>query len=114
MLTGYSEYDITDVIEETFTTTEGLFGEMQAVELKPDGADIAVTEENKQEYVDLIVDYRVSKRINDQLDALMSGINEIIPLDLFTVFDERELELLIAGTPEIDVYVLFPITCMNF
>ena len=80
---------------------------MLTIELKPGGADIPVTEENKQEYVDLIVEYRISKRVKDQSDALMSGLSELIPLDLITVFDECELELLIGGMPEIDVLVLF-------
>ena len=108
ILTGFSESDITDIIEETFATTEDRFGEMVTIELKPGGADIPVTEENKQEYVNLIVEYRISKRVKDQSDALLSGLNEFIPLDLLTVFDERELELLISGTPEIDMLVLFP------
>ena len=42
----------------------------------------------------------------------MAGFSELIPQDLINVFDERELELLIGGMSEIDVYVtllpLFP------
>ena len=97
--------DITDVIDETFTTTEDRFGEMVTVELKPNGADIPVTEENKKEYVSLIVEYRISRRVKEQFDAFMSGFSELIPQDLINVFDERELELLIGGMSEIDVYV---------
>jgi E3 ubiquitin-protein ligase NEDD4 len=81
------------------------FGKMVAIDLKPGGADIAVTEENKKEYVDLMVEYHISKRVKDQFDAFMSGFNELIPQDLITRFDERELELLIGGMAEIDVYV---------
>jgi len=55
------------------------------------------------------MDYRISKRVKDQSDAFMSGLSDLIPLDLLTVFDERELELLIVGMPEINVYV--PFTC---
>ncbi|EPQ58094.1 HECT-domain-containing protein [Gloeophyllum trabeum ATCC 11539] len=102
-LTWMLENDITDVIDETFTTVEDRFGEMITVELKPGGADIPVTEENKKEYVDLIVEYRICKRVKDQFEAFMSGFSELIPMDLITVFDERELELLIGGMSEIDV-----------
>jgi E3 ubiquitin-protein ligase NEDD4 len=35
----------------------------------------------------------------------MEGLLELIPKDLITVFDERELELLIGGMSEIDMYV---------
>lgn len=38
----------------------------------------------------------------------MSGFGELIPQELVNVFDERELELLIGGMSEIDVYVSSP------
>ena len=84
---------------------EERFGEMVTIDLKPGGADIAVTEENKKEYVDLMVEYHISKRVKDQFDAFMSGFSELTPQDLINVFDEHELELLIGGMSEIDVYV---------
>lgn len=99
-----SENDITDIIDETFTTTEERFGEMVTIELKTGGADIEVNEENKKDYVDAVVEYRISKRVKEQFEAFMSGFSELIPQDLITVFDERELELLIGGMSEIDVY----------
>ncbi|KAF8985613.1 hypothetical protein BDQ17DRAFT_1289804 [Cyathus striatus] len=102
-MTWMLENDITDVIDETFTTTEERFGEMVTIELKPGGEDVPVTEENKKEYVDLVVEYRISKRVKEQFEAFMSGFSELIPQDLITVFDERELELLIGGMSEIDV-----------
>jgi E3 ubiquitin-protein ligase NEDD4 len=91
---------------------EERFGEMVTIDLKPGGGEVPVTEDNKKEYVDLVVEYRISKRIKDQFDAFMSGFSELIPQDLINVFDERELELLIGGMSEIDVYVsrlLFPL-----
>jgi E3 ubiquitin-protein ligase NEDD4 len=98
-----SENVITDIIDETFTTTEERFGEMVTIELKPGGADVEVTEDNKTDYVDAVVEYRISKRVKEQFEALMSGFGELIPQELITVFDERELELLIGGMSEIDV-----------
>ncbi|KZS99827.1 HECT-domain-containing protein [Laetiporus sulphureus 93-53] len=102
-LTWMLENDITDVIDETFTTTEERFGEMVTVELKADGAEIPVTEDNKKEYVSCVVEYRIQRRVKDQFEAFMSGFSELIPQDLVNVFDERELELLIGGMSEIDV-----------
>jgi len=97
------ENDITDVLDETFTTTEERFGELVTIELKPGGEDVAVTEENKKEYVDSVVAYRVHGRVKEQFDAFMEGLLELIPRDLINVFDERELELLIGGMSEIDM-----------
>jgi len=95
--------DITDVIEETFSLQEERFGELVTIELKPGGVDIPVTEENKQEFVELMVEYRTTKRVQEQYTAFMEGFNELVPQDLINVFDERELELLIGGISEIDV-----------
>ena len=99
-----SENDITDIIDETFTTTEDRFGEMVTIELKPNGDNFPVTEDNKKEYVECVIEYRIQKRVKEQFDAFMSGFNELIPQELVNVFDERELELLIGGMSEIDVY----------
>ncbi|KAH9480424.1 putative E3 ubiquitin-protein ligase hulA [Psilocybe cubensis] len=97
------ENDITDVLDETFTTTEERFGELVTIDLKPGGEDIPVTEANKKEYVEAVVSYRISRRVKEQFDAFMEGLLELIPRDLINVFDERELELLIGGMSEIDM-----------
>lgn len=49
--------------------------------------------------------YRISERVSDQFEALMqmTSFSELIPWDL-NILDERVLEFLIDGTPEIDVY----------
>ncbi|KAL0092500.1 E3 ubiquitin-protein ligase RSP5 [Phycomyces blakesleeanus] len=95
--------DITDVLDLTFSTDDDRFGELVTVDLKPDGQNIEVTEENKKEYVDLITEWRISKRVEEQFKAFKDGFNQLIPQDLINVFDERELELLIGGIAEIDV-----------
>jgi len=102
-MTWMIENDITDIIDETFTTTEDRFGELVTIELKPGGGDVAVSEENKREYVDAVVEYRISRRVREQFEAFMSGFLELIPQELINVFDDRELELLIGGMSEIDV-----------
>ncbi|CDS12341.1 Putative E3 ubiquitin-protein ligase [Lichtheimia ramosa] len=95
--------DITDVLDLTFSTDDDRFGEVVTVDLKPGGRDIEVTEENKKEYINLITEWRISKRVEEQFKAFKEGFNQLIPQDLVNVFDERELELLIGGIAEIDV-----------
>ncbi|KAF2117563.1 hypothetical protein BDV96DRAFT_395510 [Lophiotrema nucula] len=95
--------DITDALELTFSTEDERFGETVSIELKPGGEDIEVTNENKKEYVDLITEWRIQKRVEEQFQAFVSGFHELIPADLVNVFDERELELLIGGIADIDV-----------
>ncbi|CAK4033377.1 E3 ubiquitin- ligase hulA [Lecanosticta acicola] len=95
--------DVTDVIYSTFSVEDERFGEKVTVDLKPGGRDIEVTNENKREYVELITEWRIQKRVEEQFNAFVAGFHELIPADLINVFDERELELLIGGIADIDV-----------
>ncbi|KAF1986612.1 HECT-domain-containing protein [Aulographum hederae CBS 113979] len=102
-LTWMLENEIGDSMGFDFTTDDERFGETTSVELKPGGAEINVTDENKKEYVELITEWRIQKRVEEQFNAFVTGFNELIPTDLVNVFDERELELLIGGIADIDV-----------
>lgn len=73
------------------------------VDLKENGRNLPVTNQNKKEYVDLVTNWRIQKRIEEQFNCFAQGFNELIPQDLINVFDERELELLIGGIAEMDV-----------
>lgn len=97
------ENDITDVTFETFSIDVDKFGLVETVDLVPDGHNIAVTEENKQEYVRLVVEHRLVKSVEEQLEHFLAGFHDIIPPELIAIFNEQELELLISGLPEIDV-----------
>lgn len=94
---------IEGIMEESFSAIEDKFGEMITVELKPGGEHIEVTDENKREYVERMIEWRIVRRVEEQFRAFISGFSELIPLDLINVFDERELELLMGGMSEIDV-----------
>lgn len=87
------ENDITDVLDLSFTATMDKFGEMVEYELKPGGADIEVTEDNKVEYVHLMTNFRFAQNIEDQMNAFVTGFNSIIPQHLIRIFDEKELEV---------------------
>ncbi|KAI1116301.1 HECT-domain-containing protein [Nemania sp. NC0429] len=91
------------ILEQTFSTEDERFGVMTVEDLIPNGRNIDVTNDNKKEYVDLMVKWRIEKRIAEQFQAFKDGFQELIPHDLINVFDERELELLIGGIAEIDV-----------
>ncbi|XP_071479758.1 E3 ubiquitin-protein ligase HECW2-like, partial [Diadema antillarum] len=95
--------DITDVLDLTFTADEEVFGQLTERELKPNGKNIAVTEKNKKEYIEKMVRWRIERGVSEQTDSLVRGFYEVVDSRLVSVFDARELELVIAGTAEIDV-----------
>ncbi|XP_022236629.1 E3 ubiquitin-protein ligase SMURF2-like, partial [Limulus polyphemus] len=97
------ENDISDVLDTTFSVEHDSFGQLQVHELKPNGKNITVTDDNKKEYVRLYVNYRFMRGIEQQFLALQKGFNELIPQHLLKSFDEKELELLIGGLGKIDL-----------
>uniref|UniRef100_A0A4W6BS45 E3 ubiquitin-protein ligase n=1 Tax=Lates calcarifer TaxID=8187 RepID=A0A4W6BS45_LATCA len=96
------ENDPTD-LDLRFTIDEDLFGQTHQHELKPGGAEIVVTNENKKEYIHLVMQWRFVNRIQKQMTAFKEGFFELIPQDLIKIFDENELELLMCGLGDVDV-----------
>jgi E3 ubiquitin-protein ligase HUWE1 len=79
------------------------FGVRSLRQLKENGLKLSVTDENKEEYVKLVCQMKMTGSIRKQLDAFLEGFYEIIPKKLISIFNEQELELLISGLPEIDI-----------
>ncbi|XP_029109492.1 E3 ubiquitin-protein ligase NEDD4-like isoform X4 [Scleropages formosus] len=96
------ENDPTD-LDLRFTIDEELFGQTHQHELKPGGADIMVTDNNKKEYIHLVIQWRFVDRVQKQMSAFKEGFYELIPQDLIRIFDENELELLMCGLGNVDV-----------
>ncbi|XP_078408067.1 E3 ubiquitin-protein ligase NEDD4-like isoform X4 [Cetorhinus maximus] len=86
-----------------FCIDEENFGQTYQVDLKPNGSDMVVTNENKREYIDLVIQWRFVNRVQKQMNAFMEGFTELIPIDLIKIFDENELELLMCGLGDVDV-----------
>lgn len=103
------ENDITDIIDQTFAVEADDFGQMKVIDLIPDGRNIAVTQENKVEYVRRITEQKLTKSIQDQIDAFLQGFYEIVPKELIGLFTDSELELLISGY----VYLYFSLKIMS-
>ncbi|XP_040283349.1 E3 ubiquitin-protein ligase HECW2 isoform X1 [Bufo bufo] len=95
--------DIHDILDLTFTVNEEVFGQITERELKPGGANIVVTEKNKKEYIEKMVKWRIERGVVQQTESLVRGFYEVVDARLVSVFDARELELVIAGTAEIDL-----------
>ncbi|XP_035778225.1 E3 ubiquitin-protein ligase Nedd-4-like isoform X3 [Anopheles albimanus] len=90
-------------LDLTFSVDEESFGTMNQRELKPGGAELEVSNDNKDEYIRLVIDWRFEARVKDQMQAFLEGVNSLVPLTLLKIFDENELELLMCGIQSIDV-----------
>ncbi|CAF4638304.1 unnamed protein product [Rotaria sp. Silwood1] len=92
-----------DNLELYFNTSFELFGKIESIELKPDGNDIKLIEENKNEYLELMTKWRFTRGVEEQTKAFLHGFNEVVPQQWIQIFDERELELLLCGISKIDI-----------
>lgn len=98
------EHDVKELgYELTFSVEVREFGVTEVRELKNNGSNIPVTEENKHEYVRLVCQEKMTGSIRKQLNAFLEGFYDIIPKRLISIFNEQELELLISGLPNIDI-----------
>lgn len=75
-------------------------------ELYPGSKNTAVTEENKQHYVELLCDHRMRGVVEAQIDALTRGLRSLIPEEVWSQFTRivspEEFDLLICGLEEVD------------
>ena len=67
------------------------------------GRNIAVTNENKEEYVKLVTDLKMTTAIKSQIDSFLEGFHGVVDPQLISMFMPSELELLISGLPDIDL-----------
>ena len=90
-----------------------VLGEVKSHELTEGGATKQVTEQNKNEYIELVflecvvsgcghdgigplrllTQWRFKRGVEDQMKAFMDGFSEVVPLHWLQCFDERELEV---------------------
>lgn len=72
-------------------------------ELCRDGRRTRVTDENKVEYAQALWRYHVLECCVPASWRFARGLFSVIPHDLLSVFDAHELDLLVCGSPTIDV-----------
>ncbi|XP_061429117.1 NEDD4-like E3 ubiquitin-protein ligase WWP1 [Lethenteron reissneri] len=90
-------------LEMFFAVDMEILGEIKSHDLKPEGSEVQVTEENKEEYIRLMSEWRFSRGVEEQTKGFLDGFNEVVPLQWLQYFDEKELELMLCGMQEIDL-----------
>ncbi|KAF4717446.1 hypothetical protein FOZ63_007822 [Perkinsus olseni] len=85
------------------------FGERIIVDLVPDGRNIPVTNANRYEYVERIIDWKLNESIARQFWSFKRGFDKCIGQSVLfqRLFKSpSDLELLICGTKELDFEAL--------
>ncbi|XP_015831983.3 ubiquitin-protein ligase E3A isoform X2 [Nothobranchius furzeri] len=102
--TGSLEHDMVLTFQISHTD---LFGNPILYNLKEQGDQIPVTKENRQEFVDLYVEYILNKSVERQFKAFKKGflmVTNESPLKY--LFRPEEVELLICGSRKLDFEAL--------
>eukprot|EP01080_Neovahlkampfia_damariscottae_P000409 gene409-6822_t len=68
------------------------------LKFEEDEKKIHVTNSNKVEYVKNITLKKIYLNIKQNIDSLLDGLFEIIPMKHFLIFDEFEIEILLCGS----------------
>ncbi|KAL1497278.1 hypothetical protein ABEB36_008270 [Hypothenemus hampei] len=87
-----------------FTTVSNDLGETKVMELKPNGRNISVTNENRLEYIQRLADLKLNSQLRKQCAAFREGLNSVVPILWLKLFNHKELQVIIGGdTQEIDL-----------
>ncbi|XP_064409859.1 NEDD4-like E3 ubiquitin-protein ligase WWP1 isoform X1 [Latimeria chalumnae] len=90
-------------LEMYFSVDMEILGKVTSHDLKPGGTNLLVTEENKEEYIGLMAEWRFCRGVQDQTKSFLDGFNEVVPLQWLQYFDEKELEVMLCGMQEVDL-----------
>ncbi|XP_060526269.1 ubiquitin-protein ligase E3C [Cylas formicarius] len=102
-LRDYSDGDVSDLGLD-FTAVNNDLGETTIVELKPNGRNIPVVNENRLEYIQRLADFKLNAQLKKQCAAFREGLNSFVPLSWLKLFNHRELQVIVSGdTQEIDL-----------
>jgi hypothetical protein len=64
----------------------------------PEGGEVYVNQENKNEYVMLLIDYWFNTQCEEQFKAFKKGFHRVVNPDVLELFRPEELELIVCGS----------------
>ncbi|VDM20434.1 unnamed protein product [Hydatigera taeniaeformis] len=102
MLLDYEEDDLEDAFCLTFEITVDNYGALERIPLIPSGGEIAVNQENKQEYVEKYLDFRFNKSCQSVFEAFKSGFFNVCSGYVIKMFQPSELHSMVVGSEDID------------
>nr|XP_018911277.1 PREDICTED: probable E3 ubiquitin-protein ligase HERC4 isoform X2 [Bemisia tabaci] len=102
----YKGDDLQDVFSLNFEISREVFGEVIVKPLKPNGENIPVTQENKNEFVDLYVDYVLNKSVEKQYNAFHTMFHKVCGGRVLKLFQASELMAVVIGNENYDWYQL--------
>jgi hypothetical protein len=99
------EYIKNNSIEGVFYETFSVSDENGKIyELVPDGQFMQVTDENKEIYISLRLEYELNSSILNAINWLKDGIFAVFPKEFIRDLTPEELDLIICGNPTVNIH----------
>lgn len=93
-----------------------LFGELHTHELIEGGSNVAVTAENRMDYIHRYINLFLNDLVKEQFESLKRGADNVMAGNALSLFDSQEIELILTGDDSgegetfLDVSVLRAVT----
>ena len=101
-LINTKDKNIKENLEKYFNVFDYKFGEKLVIPLKPDGEKIMVDIDNKNEYVELYINWYFNESIKEVFNSFEKGFYRVFNRDLCKILSPEELVLIICGTQVLD------------
>ena len=101
-----NDINLKEELDTNFTVIDDKFGEKLVIPLKENGENIMIDINNKDEYVDLYLDWYFNKSISEFYNSFEKGFYRVFKKELSKLLTPEELELIICGTQLLDFHEL--------
>ncbi|XP_050562405.1 probable E3 ubiquitin-protein ligase HERC3 isoform X1 [Spodoptera frugiperda] len=109
-LLDYPDEDVEEVFSLCFAVNTEVFGQIEVHPLKENGENLPVTHENKEEYVELYVDFLLNKSVENQFKAFNQGFQKVCGGRIIKLFRSHEMMSVVMGNEEYD-WEMFESNC---
>ena len=97
-----NDINLKEELDTNFSVIDDKFGEKLVIPLKENGENIMIDINNKDEYVDLYLDWYFNKSISAFYNSFEKGFYKVFKKELSKLLTPEELELIICGTQLLD------------
>ena len=98
--------NLKEELDSDFTIVDDKFGEKVVINLKENGDKIQVDKSNKDEYVELYLNWYFNTSIQEVFTSFERGFYRVFSRDLSKILSPEELELIICGNQILDFHEL--------
>lgn len=98
--------NVEEVFLQYFTIETSAFGHSIQHDLIPNGSQIPVTNQNREMFINLYIDWWLNKGIQLSFEGFKKGFLSICNGQVLKQFKAAELELVVCGNPKLDFFAL--------